>query len=79
MEAQVKEVNKDLEHINPLIIRKNIKRIHKDGLERRYKRKRSGLPVTREEIKERIKTKSNKINRYPSISIAINKSASRTI
>ena len=64
MEAQVKQLNKDLGHINTLTERKNIKKKHKDGLERRYKLERRGLTVTTKEIKERIKAKSNKINRY---------------
>ena len=66
MEAQVKQLNKDLGHINTLIERKNIKKKHKDGLERRHKLKGRGLPVTREEIKERIKANNNKIKRYQS-------------
>ena len=66
MEAQVKQLSKDLGHINTLIERKNIQKKHKDGLERRYKLKRRGLPVTRQEIKERIKAKNNKIKRYQS-------------
>ena len=53
MKAQVKQLNKDLGHINTLIERKNIKK-HKNRLERRYKTKRRGLPVTTEEIRERI-------------------------
>ena len=36
------------------------------GLERRYKLKRRWLPVTREEVKERIKAKNNKTKRYQS-------------
>ena len=39
MEAQVKQLNKDLEHIITLIERKNINKKHKDGLERNYKLK----------------------------------------
>ena len=66
MEAQVKQLNEDLGHISTLIERKNIKKKHKDELERRYKLKRRGFPVTREEIKERIKTKNNKIKKYQS-------------
>ena len=66
MEAQVKQLNKDLGHINTLIERKNIKKKHKGGLERRYKLKRRGLPVTREDIEEKIKAKNNKIKRYQS-------------
>ena len=66
IEAQVKQLKKDLGQINTLIERKNIKKKYKDGLERRYKMKQRGLPVTREEIKERIKAKNNKIKRYQS-------------
>ena len=66
MEAHVKQLNKDLGHINSLIERKNIKKKHEDGLERRYKMKQKGLPETREEIKERITAKNNKIKRYQS-------------
>ena len=61
-----KQLNKDLGHINSLTERKNIEQKHKDRLERRYKMKRRGLPVTRKEIKERIKAKNNKIMRYQS-------------
>ena len=64
MEAQVKQLNKDLGHINTLIERKNMG--WKEGLERRYKLKRRGSPVTREEINDRIKAKNNKIKRYQS-------------
>ena len=64
IEGQVKKLNKDLENINTLIERKNKKKKHKDGLERRYKMKRRGLPLTREEIKERIKAKNSKIKKY---------------
>ena len=39
MEAQVKQLNKDLGQINTLIERKTIKKKHKDGLERRCKLK----------------------------------------
>ena len=39
---------------------------YKDVLERKYNIKRRGLPVTREEIKENIKAKNNKIKRYQS-------------
>ena len=34
-----KKLNKDLGHINTLIEKKNIKKKHEDGLERRYKMK----------------------------------------
>ena len=60
------KTNKDLGHISTLTERKNVKKKHKDGLERRCKLKQRGLPVTREEIKERIKAKNNKIKRYQS-------------
>ena len=64
MKAQVKQLNKDLGHINTLIERKNITKKHEDGLERIYKLKRRGLPMTRKGIKERIKAKNKKIKRY---------------
>ena len=60
--TQVKQLKKDLRHTNTLTERKKVQK--KDGLIRRYNMKRMGLPVTREEIKERIKTKNNKIKRY---------------
>ena len=66
MEAQVKQLKKALGHINTLIERKNVKKKHKDGLERRYKLKQMGLPVKREETKKRIKAKNNKIKKYQS-------------
>ena len=66
MKAQVKQLNKELGHIDTLIERKNMKKKHKNRPERRYKMKRKGSPVTREEIKERIKAKNNKIKRYQS-------------
>ena len=47
MKTQVKQVNKKLGHINNLIERKNIMKKRNDGMERRYKMKRRGLPVTR--------------------------------
>ena len=61
MEAQVKQLNRDLGHIKSLIERKNIKKTHKNGLEIKYKLKRRRLQVTREETKERIKAKNNKL------------------
>ena len=39
MEALVKQLNKDLGHINTMIERKNMKKKRKNGLERRYKMK----------------------------------------
>ena len=40
MEAKAKKkLNKDVGHINTLIEKKNIKKKHEDGLERRYKMK----------------------------------------
>ena len=66
MEAQVKQLNKELGHINTLTERKKIKKKHKNRLERRYKLKRRGSPVTREETNERIKATNNQIKRYQS-------------
>ena len=66
MDVPVKQFNKDPGHINPLIEKKNIKKKHKYGLDRRYKMKQRALPVIREEIKEIIKVKGNEIKRYQS-------------
>ena len=55
MKAQVKQLNKDLGHINTLTERKNRKK-KQDGLERRYKIKRRWLR----------NAKNNKIKRYQS-------------
>ena len=66
MDVPVKQFNKDPGHINPLIEKKNIKKKHKYGLDRRYKMKQRALPVKREEIKEIIKVKGNEIKRYQS-------------
>ena len=66
MEAQVKQLNKDLWHINTLIERKNIKETHKDGMVRRFKIKQKGLSVTRDKTKERTKLKSYKMKGYQS-------------
>ena len=52
MDAPVKQLNKDLGHINTQIERKNTKKKHKDGLERRCKMKRRGLSETSEKIQE---------------------------
>ena len=64
MERQVKQTVTLGNMPNTLIVRKNMKKKHKDGLERTYKMKQTGLPVTREEIKERIKANNNKIKKY---------------
>ena len=66
MEAQVKQLNKYVGHINTLNEREKIRKKHKNWLEKRYKMKRMGLAVTSEEIKERIKIKNSKTKRYQS-------------
>ena len=66
IEAEVTQLNKNYGNINTLIERKNMKKKHKDRVERRYKMKRRGLPVTKEEIKERVKGNNSKIKRYQS-------------
>ena len=66
MEGQVKQTMTLGNMPNTLIVRKNMKKKHKDGLERTYKMKQTGLPMTREEIKESIKANNNKIKKYQS-------------
>ena len=60
METQVEQLNKYLGHNNAMIERKNIKKKQKDGLERRYKLKQRGLPVTRDEINKRLRQRTTK-------------------
>ena len=64
-DLELEEIQRNILTLGILILwlRGTIKTKHKDGLEQRYKIKRRGLPVAREEIKERIKAKNNKIKR----------------
>ena len=64
LQKQVSELNKDLGRVNALMQEKKIKQKHKDELQRRYKIKKKGLGVVREEIKQIIIAKTGKVKRY---------------
>ena len=64
LENQVKTLNKDPGRVNALIQQKNVKKKHKDTLQRRYKIQQKGLGRVKEEIKQRIVAKTGKIKRF---------------
>ena len=64
LESQVKELNKDLGRLNALLEGKKMKKKHQDNLQKRYKLKEKGKQKVKEEILQRIKAKTAKINRY---------------
>ena len=43
---------------------KKMKKKHQDNLQKRYKMKEKGKPKVKEEILQRIKAKTGKVNRY---------------
>ena len=63
MESYVKEFNKDLGRLNALLEGKKMKKKHQDNLQKRYKLKEKGKPKVKEEILQKIKGKTAKINR----------------
>ena len=64
LEGHVKHLNRDLGRINTIIEKKSVKEKYKDELERKYKIRRRGLQVVKEEIRQKIKAKTGKITRY---------------
>ena len=64
LESQFKELNKDLGRLNALLQGKKMKKKHQDNLQKRYKMKEKGKPKVKEEILQRIKAKTGKVNRY---------------
>ena len=64
LERQFKELNKDLGRLNALLQGKKMKKKHQDNLQKRYKMKEKGKPKVKEEILQRIKAKTGKVNRY---------------
>ena len=64
LENQVKGPNKDLRRLNALLEGKKMKKKkHQDNLQKRYKLKEKGKPKLKEEILQKIKVKTAKINR----------------
>ena len=64
LESQFKELNKDLRRLDALLQGKKMKKKHQDNLQKRYKMKEKGKPKVKEEILQRIKAKTGKVNRY---------------
>ena len=64
LEIQFKELNKDLRRLDALLQGKKMKKKHQDNLQKRYKMKEKGKPKVKEEILQRIKAKTGKVNRY---------------
>ena len=62
--VKLKGFNKDLGRLNALFEGKKMKKKHQDNLQKRYKLKEKGKPKVKEEILQRIKAKTPKINRY---------------
>ena len=54
LEQQVTDLNRDLGRVNAMIQGKKIKQQHTNDLQNRFKTKKKGLGVAREEIKQRI-------------------------
>ena len=64
LESQFKELNKNLGRLNALLQGKKMKKKHQDNLQERYKMKEKGKPKVKEEILQRVKAKTGKVNRY---------------
>ena len=66
LEEKLMELSQDLDFVNNLLEKSNIKKKHKDRLERRYNIRRKRLNIVREEMEQRIKTVGVKIKRLNS-------------
>ena len=64
LESQVKELHKDLGRLNASLQGNKMKKKHQDNLQKRYKLKENGKPKVKEEILQKIKAKTAKMNRY---------------
>ena len=64
LESQVKELDKDLGRLNALLEGKKMKKKHQYNLQKRYLLKERRKPNVKEEMLQRIKAKTAKINRY---------------
>ena len=62
----MKELSRDLDFVNNLLEKRNIKKKHKARLERKYSIRRKRLNIIREEIKQRIEAVGAKIKRFNS-------------
>ena len=66
LEGKLKELSRDLDFVNNLLEKRNIKKKHKDRLERRPNIRRKRLNIVREEIKHRIRAVGAKIKLFNS-------------
>ena len=64
LESQVKKLNKNLGRLSASLEGKKMKKKHQDNLHKMYKVKEKGKPKEKEEILQRIKAKTAKINKY---------------
>ena len=64
LESQVKELDKDLGRLNAFLEGKKMKKKHQYNLQKRYILKERRKPNVKEEMLQRIKAKTAKINRY---------------
>ena len=62
----MKELSRDLDFVNNLLEKRNIKKKHKDRMERRYNIRRKRLNIVMEEMKQRIKAVGEKVKRFNS-------------
>ena len=66
LEEKLKELSRDLDFVNNLLQKRNIKKKHKDRLERKCNIRRKRLIIVREKIKQQIKSVGAKIKRFNS-------------
>ena len=64
LEGKLKELDRDLDLVNNLLEQRNIKKKHKDRLERRSNIQRKRLNIVKEEMKQRIAAVGAKIKRF---------------
>ena len=66
LEGKLKELSRDLDFVNILLEQRNLKKKHKDRVEKKYNIRRKRLNIVREEMKQRIKAVGAKIERFNS-------------
>ena len=64
LESQVKELNKDLERLNPLLEGKKMKKKHQDHSQKSYKLKKKEKTKVKEENLQTVIAETAKVNRY---------------
>ena len=64
--VEANKLSRDLDFVNNLLEKRNIKKKHEDKLEMKYNIRRKRLNIVREEMKQRIKAVSAEIKRFNS-------------